>query len=192
MEYKNKVFTKEELKSITVEDATFIHCIFAGAYLRFSSFLRCTFTECDFSQVMFDMTNFTSCTFKESKLSYLDFSEVALKTCKFSHARMVGCVFHTFKSGAKNIPAQCDLRSCMFEESDLSETVFIRCNCSKVNFRYTNLSHVVFEKCDLTEADMNGATVSGTNFELSKIDRTILNIDGFITYGVSKGFVVGV
>jgi hypothetical protein len=39
---------------------------------------------------------------------------------------------------------------------------------------------------------MNGATVAGTNFESSKIDRTILNIDGFITYGASKGFVVGV
>ncbi|KKQ45773.1 MAG: hypothetical protein US62_C0009G0004 [Candidatus Woesebacteria bacterium GW2011_GWA1_37_8] len=77
-----------------------------------------------------------------------------------------------------------------FENTDLMGTVFSFCNLEKVVFKDSVLVGCVFEKCNLKETDFSSANIESVNFENSKIDKTILDIEGFIKFGNSKGFVL--
>jgi uncharacterized protein YjbI with pentapeptide repeats len=64
------------------------------------------------------------------------------------------------------------------------------CNLEKVNFQKSVLENSVFEKCDLEETDFTDAKILRCGFSDCLIKNTFLNMDGFIDYGGSKGFVL--
>jgi len=134
------------------------------------------------------MTSFVGCSFPETKLSNLDFSDVSVKNCNFAHAIIKYSVFEQRRSGTKNERKTFNLSKVVFDETELTGTIFSSCNLEGAGFQKANLESVVFEKCNLKEANLGGANISGTNFSDSKIDHTILDFEGFITFGNSKGF----
>lgn len=68
--------------------------------------------------------------------------------------------------------------------------MFIKCKLDKVNFREANLEKVIFDHCSLSKADLSGAKIEGISFEGSTIETTYLNLEGFLSFGISKGFVL--
>jgi fluoroquinolone resistance protein len=190
MEYKDKDFTGDNIKGQEFIDCRFINCKFAGANLRFTSFNKCTFISCDLSLVLFDLTSFVKCSFLESKLSNLDFSGVQIKECDFSKAIMRGCVLQQLKPGSKNEKKKFNLFGSRFSEADLSGVVFFFCDLKAVDFKHANLENAVFERCSLKEVSLISANICGTNFSDSKMENTKLDLDGFITFGNSKGFIL--
>jgi uncharacterized protein YjbI with pentapeptide repeats len=52
------------------------------------------------------------------------------------------------------------------------------------------LESAVFDRCNLIDANFVGADISGVNFNTSKVERTLLDVEGFILFGNSKGFVL--
>ena len=83
-----------------------------------------------------------------------------------------------------------DLRGCRFIVTDLEKSVFTLCNLSRDSFNNGKLSGVVFEKSDLSYADFSGADIEGVNFDDCIIDKTVLDMRGFVSFGKSKGFVM--
>jgi serine/threonine-protein kinase len=142
------------------------------------------------SSVLFDITSFMHCSFPESKLSNLDFSQVKIKDCNFTNAILKNCVFQQQKTGSKNEKKKFDLSHTSFEHADVSRTLFYLCELTKANFQNANLEDAVFDKCDLKGANLSGANITGANFATAKIEKTILDVEGFITFGISKGFVL--
>ena len=190
-QYRDGLFVKDELKGQTFESCEFIKCRFANASFRFTSFKKCIFQTCDLSSNIFDVTTFSGCSFPESKLSNLDFTQTHLEGCDFKGAIMKYCVFQSMKPGSTFQRKKMDLKTCTFKSADLTGSVFNHCDLSCVSFSGANLESTVFEACFLKEANLSGASIQGTNFTLSKLDHTVLDIDGFIAFGNSKGFVLG-
>ena len=133
---------------------------------------------------------FSKCSFPETKLSNLDFSDAQIEECDFSEAIMVNCIFQQLKTGDKNRRKKFSLKKSKFKGADLTSAVFVLCNLGKVSFQNAKLEGAVFEKCDLAQADFTGADINGASFEGSKIEKTKLNLGGFIKFGNSKGFVL--
>jgi uncharacterized protein YjbI with pentapeptide repeats len=113
-----------------------------------------------------------------------------MTNCDFSKAIMVNCIFQQLKAGDKNRRKKFSLRKSKFEGTELTSAVFVICNLGKVSFRNAKLKDAIFEKCDLTGVDFTDADINGVNFEGSKIEKTKLNLEGFIKFGNSKGFVL--
>jgi len=49
----------------------------------------------------------------------------------------------------------------------------------------------VFENCNLDGVDLTGTSIVGTRFDNCSIHGTKLDMNGFLQYGISKGFVLG-
>ncbi len=190
MHYKDEIFSADELKGQEVAEYQFVNCRFIGTNLRFSSFTNCEFRSCDLSSILSDMTSFENCRFPESKLNGLDFAEIQLKQCNFTAAVMKNCIVQQMKAGCKNEKKKFDLSHTAFDEAELSGTIFFWCELRNASFQHANLENVVFDRCDLKQANFTSAITRGTNFTDSKIENTILNVEGFLAFGNSKGFVL--
>ncbi|MGI0060220.1 MAG: pentapeptide repeat-containing protein, partial [Nitrosotalea sp.] len=97
-------------------------------------------------------------------LSNLDFTDVQIKECNFAKTVMKNCVMQQLKTGSKNEKKKFDLRSCIFENADLSDTVFSFCDLKSVSFHKANLERAVFDKCNVTGANFSNATITGVSF----------------------------
>ena len=181
MTYKHKNFSGNEINGQDFEDSVFEHCNFLGD-IRFAGFLKCKFVSCDLSGALFNTTHFTNCSFPGSKLSNIDFSDVNIENCNFSGSVMENCIFKKKK--------KFNLKSNFFEDTNLQRSVFVFCDLTKMKFSGSDLTGTVFERCDLTETNFTGAKLNGTNFEDCKIAKTILDLNGFLSFGSSKGFVL--
>ena len=191
MNYRDKIIGENELKGEQIRDGKFIACRLAGANLKFSSFTKCVFEDCDFSGVVFEGTSFEECSFPGSKLSNLDFAPTTLIKCDFRGAVVENSVFQHYKTGTKDELVRYDLRECRFDQATLLNTVWIKCDLAGVDFDGSKLAGVIFDRCKLTKAKLVGADITGVNFEGSIIDHTELDIQGFVQYGNSRGFVMG-
>lgn len=190
MIYKDHIFTGDEVRGREFIDSEFIRCRFISTNLRFTSFTNCIFQTSDLSSIIFDLTSFVKCSFPESKLSNLDFSEVQLKECNFTSVIMKNCILQQIKTGSNSEKKKFDLSHALFRNADLTGTIFFLCSLKAANFHKANLETAVFENCDLREANLIQAHIAGTTFVNSKIEKTLLDLEGFITFGNSKGFVL--
>ena len=62
------------------------------------------------------------------------------------------------------------------------------CNLNKVNFQKSILENAVFERCNLEETDFTGAKIAGCGFSECILKKTYLDINGFVDFGITKGF----
>ncbi len=185
MNHKNKIF--KSLKGEDFSKTKFENCKFQGE-ISFTSFKECKFISCDFSNALLRLSSFTNCSFSLSKLSNLDFGNVSVNDCDFSNAVFENTIFQ--KISGKFNRKKFDLRSCKFENVDLVSSVFSFCNLEKVSFKNSDLRQAVFELCDLKETNFSQANIEATSFRDCTIDRTILDLEGFIKFGSSKGFIL--
>jgi uncharacterized protein YjbI with pentapeptide repeats len=190
MIYKKKIFTEKDIQGQDFNDSIFESCKFIDLTFRFVNFNDCIFDNCDFSESIFDSVGFSGCKFPETKLSFLDFGGASVMNCDFSNAIASGCIFQKFKGGSKSERKNFDLRSCKFEGTDLSGTIFVICNLGEVVFRKSILENAVFERCNLEKTDFREADIAGCGFTDSIVKNTILDMGGFIDFGASKGFII--
>lgn len=190
MKYQGKVFIKQELSGQEYSHDTFDGCNFANHLIRFTTFENCHFTNCDFSSVRFENSNFQHCSFPGSKLSYANFASVRLVDCQLDHAIINNAIFQDFVPGSTVKRARYDLSTCSFTETSLDNTVFAKCNLVEVDFSSSSLVGSSFESCDLADANFVGTTITNTSLDSSKLKGLKLSINGFLQYGVSKGFLL--
>lgn len=190
MIYKRKIFNEKEVHSRDYNDSIFEACKFSGITFKFSNFVNCIFKSCDFSESYLDLVSFSKCKFPGTKLSFLDFSNTSLMDRNFEQGVMKACIFQKLKAGSKTDRKNYDIRTCNFSNTDLEGTAFVFCNLEKVNFIDSNLTNVIFDRCNLADADMSGANLTSTGFENSKTKNTLLDINGFVSIGASRGFVL--
>jgi len=110
--------------------------------------------------------------------------------CDFVDAVAEGCIFQKLKAGSKSERRKFDLRTCNFQNTDLKSSIFVMCNLAKLKFTNSILENAVFERCDLEETDFRIAKILGCAFVDCNIKNTLLDVNGFIDYGVSKGFIL--
>jgi len=187
MIYKNHQFQAEGLKGKDFESDEFVSCKFTGE-INFVNFLNCKFKTSDLSQAICNIVSFTNCQFPESKLSNLDFGEINISNCDFSNSVMESCVLQKLIS--KNNRKKLDLKNMIFQNTSLKGSVFIFCDLKKADLAGSDLTQTNFENCNLKETNFIGCNINGANFENCIIDKTVLDMDGFIKYGNSKGFVL--
>jgi len=189
MVFKNEIFTQESLEGNDHDNSEFLACRFIGDF-KFLNFNKCKFTDCDLSQAIFATTSFTECSFPGTKLNNLDFGDIGIFSCNFSKGVMENCIFQKVVGKGNSKRKSMDLRGCLFEETDLNRSVFAFCNLEEVSFSKSNLESVVFELSNLKKTNFSKSNINGATFENCKIDETILDIQGFISFGSSKGFVL--
>lgn len=190
MIYKKKIFTEKDVHGRDFNDSVFETCKFVGITFRFTNFNDCKFESCDFSESIFDSIGFSGCKFPDSKISFLDFGTTSVINCDFGQAVAEGCIFQKLKIGSKSERRNFDLRSCNFQNTDLKSSIFIMCNLSKLKFTNSVLENAVFERCNLEETDFQNAKLSACGFNDCILKKTILDINGFIDFGASKGFIL--
>ncbi len=188
MIHTNKTYAGDELAGQQFVDARFSQCSFPEANLKFTSFRNCTFTACDLSGVILDGTNFTSCAFPECKLSNLNFFSVTFAKCDFSASVMQNCVFEHLRAGGKSQATRFNLTDTDFTDTDLTGSVFFLCDLTDAKFQSANLERTTFDRCILKKADLTGATMDGIRFIDCKVEKTVLDVQGFISYGLANGF----
>ncbi len=83
-------------------------------------------------------------------------------------------------------------KNTVFTTEDLcgNGTVFVLCDLRKVVFQNVHLEKVIFDRCNLIETSFTGCNIQQTSFDTSKLGKTLLDIDGFLAYGASKGFAL--
>lgn len=187
--WKGKIFTNPELKD-DFEDCVFETCRFSELEFKFTNFKNCVFKDCDFAGSTFDSVGFFKCSFPGSKLSFTDFGNVSIQNCNFDEALMENCIFQKIKGGSKTERKTLDLKTSSFVNTNLSSSVFIMCNLSEVDFNKSILESSVFEKCDLTKTDFTEAKLLGAGFTDCRIKETALDMNGFIDFGSSHGFIL--
>jgi len=178
---KNKVFKDGDLKEQDFDGDIFDSCKFTKN-VRFVNFTDCKFKTCDFSAAIYNIVNFSNCKFIDCKLSGIDFNDIGISQNTFENCVMENCVFQKKKKFI--------LKTNRFINTNLSKSAFVFCDVSKMSFENCDLTSTIFERCDLTETNFSSTKVDGTGFENCKINKTILDVNGFISYGNSKGFVL--
>jgi uncharacterized protein YjbI with pentapeptide repeats len=66
--------------------------------------------------------------------------------------------------------------------------VFVFCDLEGVSFEKSDLHEAIFERCNLRKTNFKDAQIGGGGFKDSKIEETLLDVNGFIDYGSSQGF----
>lgn len=171
-------------------NSNFESCKFINLTFKFTNFESCTFVNCDFSGSLFESAGFSGCSFPETKLSYIDLGTVSIFNCNFHKAVAENCIFQKLKIGSKTERLTLDLRSCNFRESNLKGSIFVKCNLAKTVFDLANLENTVFESCNLEEADLTETKIAGAGFVNCRVKKTYLDVNGFIDFGSSQGFVL--
>lgn len=187
--FKHKEFHKE-LQGEDLNNDTFTACVFTSADMKFTRFKNCTFIECDFSSSNLDMTDFSHCSFSECKLSYLDFSGAGIEECSFTDCLMLSCSFYHLKPGDKTRKKKWNLSNCSFAHSDLTGAIYEHCILNNCNFEGSSLTKVVFEWCELENSFFERADLSGICFTECSIKKCVLDINGFISLGNARGFIL--
>ena len=136
------------------------------------------------------MTAFTNCEFNDCIMSGIDFNDMAITKGQFRGCVMEYATFHRLKAGSNFEEVKLNLKDCSFLKCNLTESTFSNCDLKKVSFKDCLLVKALFKKCDLTEADLTGCQILGAQFGDSIIHNTLLNLDGFIQLGNSRGFII--
>lgn len=191
MTYKNKIFLEEEACGEHFSDCQFVRCSFPGVNLRFTTFTGCEFNECDLSSIICEGTNFSKCSFPESKLSNLNLFSVKFNDCDFTKSILSNCLFESHSAKNKFETKLFNLSTCRFADTNLSGSVFSRCDLRGVTFQNSNLERATFNRCDLRKADFSQALMSGISFVDCKVEDTVLDFQGFVHFGNSRGFILG-
>lgn len=188
--YKAHHFDATELRGETFDQQVFTQCVFTDTSLKLSNFVHCTFDTCDFSGVILELTGFDQCVFPGSKLSNLNFAEASFSACNFAGAIINDSIFQRFKSGSASLRQNLDLRSCQFTQADLAHSIFCRADLRHNDFTGANLTKTVFESCKLANTSFARAVTDGISFQNCVIDKTVLDLDGFLHFGQGQGFVI--
>ena len=189
MIWKSKHIGERELCGVRLVNDSFMNLRLAGIEIRLSSFERCLFKECDFSGVIIQDSGFIEADFHGSRISNLDLSVGYFKKCKFDEVVAEGTVFRQLRKSDERLEWM-DMRKTSFVKADLSGAIFMKCRLNGADFRGAKLERCVFEGCDLSGADFSDTQLAGVNFEKSRIDKTVLDLNGFVSIGQAKGFVL--
>lgn len=188
---KSKTFTESDTGGHDFSDTIFESCKFTGITLKFTCFAKCVFKSCDFSRSFLELVSFSDCKFPCSKLSSLDFGNTSLSMCDFEGAVAENCIFQKLKGSSKSDLKKFILKSCNFLGAQLGRTVFVFCDLEGVSFEGADLHQAIFERCNLKETNFLGAKMESAGFKNSKIDNTLLDMNGFVDFGNSNGFKLG-
>ncbi len=189
MIWKSKHIGEKQLVGVRLVNDSFLNLRFAGVELRLSSFEKCLFKECDFSGVIIQDSGFIDVDFQGSRISNLDLSVGYFKGVKFDEVVAEATVFRQLRKSDEKLEWM-DMRKTSFVKADLSSAIFMKCRLNEADFRGAKLERCVFEGCDLSGANFSEAQLAGVNFEGSRIDKTVLDISGFVSLGQAKGFVL--
>jgi len=187
--WKSKHIGEKQLVGVRLVNDSFLNLRFAGVELRLSSFEKCLFKECDFSGVIIQDSGFIDVDFQGSRISNLDLSVGYFKGVKFDEVVAEATVFRQLRKSDEKLEWM-DMRKTSFVKADLSSAIFMKCRLNEADFRGAKLERCVFEGCDLSGANFSEAQLAGVNFEGSRIDKTVLDISGFVSLGQAKGFVL--
>lgn len=163
---------------------------FTNIDLKFSSFNHCQFFSCNFSQANFNATLFSDSHFTDSCFSGVDFSALNLKKCIFTNTLINLATFQQIKNNFGHELIKFSLNKIIFENCDLTESLFHFCQLVESKFINCNLYQTVFKKSDLTKADLSGSQLQGTIFSESILHQTKLDLNGLIQFGQSQGFIL--
>lgn len=189
MIWKSKHIGEKQLVGVRLVNDSFLNLRFAGVELKLSSFEKCLFKECDFSGVIIQDSGFIEVDFQGSRISNLDLSVGYFKSVKFDEVVAEGTVFRQLRKSDEKLEWM-DMRKTSFVKADLSSAIFMKCRLNEADFRGAKLERCVFEGCDLSAANFSEAQLAGVNFEGSRIDKTVLDMSGFVSLGQAKGFVL--
>ncbi len=72
----------------------------------------------------------------------------------------------------------------------MTSVYFVNCDLSGMKLTEINFEKAIFDYCKLKNTDFGGSNMTAVTFQNCQIDKTILDLDGIINFGLSKGFVL--
>jgi fluoroquinolone resistance protein len=127
------------------QDCVFRNCNFSGSQFTRSKFIDCAFEECNLSMTGFDTSTLNGVIFKGCKLLAVNFSK---------------CEDFLFGVGFEN----CILDYGSFAGKKMVKTRFKRSTLKEVSFSGSILTGSVFDECDMSETVFNRTDLSAVNF----------------------------
>ncbi|QZT38133.1 pentapeptide repeat-containing protein [Halosquirtibacter xylanolyticus] len=147
------IVEEKECREIATSKTHYIDCVFKQVDIKASDikgyeFEDCEFIGCDFSMVDLTGVAFRTVTFKECLMQGVAFNAANpfLLSMTFDHCRLDQSVF-----------LDMDLRSCHFKYSQFKHGILESCKLQKVAFDETELEQTLFYRCDLSQADFRTA-----------------------------------
>ncbi|MDC1105588.1 pentapeptide repeat-containing protein [Prolixibacteraceae bacterium] len=147
------IIEEQVCAKIAKEKTHYIECQFkqidfSSVDIKGFEFEDCEFIGCNFSMVDLTGTSFRSVIFKECLMQGVAFQGVNpfLLSMDFNNSRLDQSVFLNM-----------DLRACSFINTQFKHGIMESCRLCKVNFDDTDLDQTLFYRCDLTQADFRSA-----------------------------------
>jgi len=153
VEYKNLVFSVNQVNLKEFEACTFNHC---------------NFSQCNFIGVVFIDCTFNDCIFSGAKINHVALRTVFFNRCKIEDVNFAMCDKLIFEVHFK----ECILDFSKFYTLKIKKTSFIDCRMIAVDFMSTDLSQVFFDRCDLYRSEFAKANLTKANLKTS-INYTI-------------------
>jgi uncharacterized protein YjbI with pentapeptide repeats len=182
MRYKSKTFLEKDFEDIDFAGDEFWHCEFVGE-IRMAIFKECKFVSCDFRKVMFLNGNIDRCRFVDCQIAGVSFEKMVVNLVEFENCVLKESIFGDPKSGS-------DMKKSSFLRCDLESVIFYRLDLEKSNFEECEMKTASFESCDLRLVKMTRSNLNGINWGKSKINKTTIDLNGFLSIGMSLGFVL--
>ena len=158
--------TEHEIKEATVQQPN-------GGTLRIEESImeKVSFSDCRFYSVIL----------KDVRLVNCDLANFEARSLQCIRVELVNCRMTGFRAGEADcqdlLISEGDQRYSQFRFSKLPATEFHSCNLSEADFQGTDLSGSVFRKCNLQNVEMSKVTMVNTDLRGSQIDGLQLNAE---------------
>lgn len=127
----------------------------------------CVFVACDFSKLVIRNTDFEKCEFRACNFTLASFKG-ALRDVAFADCKMTGADFtdiDRFSDGLVFENSHLDYAS--FVEARLRKTVFRGCKMYEGYFNDADMAESVFDRCDLERVSFVGTNLEKADFSTS-------------------------
>lgn len=122
---------------------------------------ECIFSNCNLSECILSDSVFIECHFSDCDLSLAMLDNTALRDSVFTDCKMLGLRFeYCNEFGLSFRFEKCILNDCSFFKTKIKKTVFKECRMHEADLSESDLTSSIFDKCDL-----KGAVFNNTNLE---------------------------
>lgn len=143
-------FSGDSLDVFSPNGVEFERCTFRGVQIAKFSAMNCTFIDCTFEDCGLALSNWTGASLRGC----------VFRGCKLTGANWSGATWNAFSSASPLVFEECDLSHSMFAQIRIVKTIFRNCKMIDVDFSDGDLTSVEFDMCELERANFSRANLS--------------------------------
>lgn len=151
---ENRIFSKEELSTKSLEKGEYENCKFEGG---------------DWMNGSLAGYRFSKCTFVLCNMSMVDLRDTTLEKVLFDQCKLVGARFDMCRDFGLSIRfVNSSLNYASFNRKVIRKTVFKSCSLQGTDFMETDLTEAVFDECDFSGAQFDRTILEKADLSTSR------------------------